>query len=228
MKKSPQADTIYEDKYFAAINKPAGVLFDWVTKDSHGGRADMIPVHRLDKDTSGVMLFAKNQETADYFKSLFQSHQIQKTYRALIVGNLEKDTGVINMPLARSAATPLKRIAVGNTMGRTRKVGKYRGILREAVTEYKVLKRFPDYTYVEVYPKTGRTHQIRAHFTAIGHPLVCDPIYAGKRMVCPVGLERHFLHALSIEFVGPNGKKMCLSADLPKDLKKTLSSFSKK
>lgn len=219
-------DIIYENKYFAAVDKPAGVLFDWVLQ---AGRPDLIPVHRLDKDTSGVILFAKDQETADYFKSLFQSHQIQKTYRALVVGSIEKDSGTIHMPLARSASTPLKRVAVDSSIGRTRKLPKYRGVLRDALTEYKVLKRFDGHTYIEALPKTGRTHQIRAHFAAIGHPLVCDPIYAGKRLVCPPGLGRHFLHALSVEFVPPHGKKkLKLKVDLPKDLKKTLAGLTKK
>jgi 23S rRNA pseudouridine1911/1915/1917 synthase len=215
---------IYEDKDFAVVNKPAGVLFDWAIAE----RPDFITVHRLDKDTSGVMLFAKNQKTAEYFKLLFQSHQIQKTYRALIVGDIAKDHGTIELPLARSAASPLKRIAVDSAIGRTKKMGKYRGILREASTEYKVLKRFPDYTYVEAYPKTGRTHQIRAHFTAIGHPLVCDPVYAGKRLRCPFGIQRHFLHALSIEFVSPKGKKVAFKADLPSDLKNVLRKLGEK
>ena len=204
-------EIIYEDSDIAVVNKPAGVLFDWAI----GSRPDFLVVHRLDKDTSGIILFAKNEKTADTLKGMFQKHEIKKTYRALVVGDIKKDHGVINLPIGRSAQTPLRRVAVG----------KQRGTLRESITEYKVLKRFGEYTYVEAYPKTGRTHQIRSHFAAINHPLVCDALYAGKRFVCPVGLTRHFLHAEAVEFTlpalplgGSTGSRMRFEADMPEDL----------
>lgn len=226
-------EVIYEDENIVALNKPAGVLFDWVARDDQGprgyqgykSRPDLIPVHRLDKDTSGVILFAKNQVTADYLKGQFQKHEIKKTYLALVVGKMKQNRGVIDLPIARSAKNPTKRVAIGHQ----------RGTLRESVTEYKVLKRFDGYTYVEVYPKTGRTHQIRSHFAAIGHPVVCDPLYAGKRLVCPGSLQRHFLHAKSIEFTSPSGLpdgkasgRARFEADLPQDLERTLLTIDKK
>src|SRR3989344_5655734 len=101
-------DIVYEDENIVALNKPAGVLFDWVLES----RPDLIVVHRLDKDTSGVILFAKNQATADYLKSLFQTHQIQKTYRALVVGKIKDREGIIDLDIGRSTSNSMKRISV--------------------------------------------------------------------------------------------------------------------
>lgn len=211
-------EMIYEDENLAAVNKPAGVNFDWVLAEM----PSLIPAHRLDKDTSGVILFAKNIETQEYLKKLFSAHGgpahggpafggqtgIQKTYTAMVVGNVKNNKGVIDLPIGRSKKTPLKRVAIGAQ----------RGKIRDAVTEFKVLKRFSGFTLVEVYPKTGRTHQIRSHFAAIGHPIVCDSLYAGKKFLCPAGLTRQFLHASAIEFNLPNGSRLKLEADLPEDL----------
>ena len=206
-------EIIYEDKDFAAINKPAGVLFDWVIKE----QPNLIAVHRLDKDTSGVILFAKNQQTADYLKSLFQAHSIKKIYEALVVGNIKEKNGTIDLTIARSARTPLKRISIG----------KKRGVERTASTKYKVFKRFGDYTLVEVCPLTGRTHQIRSHFSAIGHPVSCDILYGVKNPKCPLGLSRQFLHAKNIEFTLQNGGRIKLEADLPDDLSAALAKLHK-
>lgn len=210
-----QMEMIYEDENLVAVNKPAGVNFDWALAEM----PSLIPVHRLDKDTSGVILFAKNIETQEYLKRLFSAHGagsqalggqtgIQKTYTALVVGNVKNNKGIIDLPIGRSKKTPLKRVAIGAQ----------RGKIREAITEFKVLKRFSGFTMVEAYPKTGRTHQIRSHFAAIGHPIVCDSLYAGKKFLCPVGLTRQFLHASAIEFNLPNGPRLKLEADLPEDL----------
>ena len=211
---------IYENNDIIAINKPAGVNFDWVLE----GRKDLKVVHRLDKDTSGVILFAKNKETQEYLRGLFQNHKIKKIYLALVAGNVKNNSGIINLPIGRSKKTPLKRVAIGEQ----------RGKIREAVTEYKVLKRFNGFTLLEVYPKTGRTHQIRSHFAAIGHPVACDKLYGGKNPKCPTGLARQFLHAAALELnlpphplLGKEGKgvvgsRLRLEADLPEDLKKTL------
>ena len=199
---------IYEDKDLIALNKPAGVNFDWALAE----KSELLPVHRLDKDTSGVILFAKNEKAAEYLKKLFQSREIKKTYLTLVVGEIKDKEGKIELTIGRSKKTPLKRVAIGEK----------RGKIREAVTEYKVLKRLEEFTLVEVYPKTGRTHQIRSHFAAIGHPVVCDKLYAGKRFVCPAGLSRQFLHAFSLELTLPSGTRTRLEAELPVDLEKVL------
>ena len=196
-------NVIYEDKNLVALNKPAGGNFDWVLSEHQ----NFLPVHRLDKETSGVIIFAKNKDSQDHIKKLFKDRAIEKSYQALVVGVMRQSSGTIDLPIGRSATNPLKRVATG----------KQRGVLRESRTDFEVLKRFSDFTLLRVMPKTGRTHQIRAHFSAIHHPVVCDRLYAGKHFVCPGGILRQFLHAESIEFDG-----LRLEADLPKDLKKTL------
>ncbi len=211
--------SIYEDSDIAVFNKPAGVIFDWILAE----RPELIPVHRLDKDTSGVILFAKNQEAADYLKKLFQAREIKKTYLALVAGNIKEREGVIDLAIGRSAKTPLKRVAIG----------KQRGKIREAVTEYKVLKRYEGlapsevegFTLVEASPKTGRMHQIRSHFAAIGHPVACDKLYSGKRLMCPGGISRQFLHAAAVEFTLPSGGRIKLEAELASDLADALQSL---
>lgn len=209
-----QLEIIYEDENLAALNKPYGVNFDWALS-AQGGRQDLIPVHRLDKDTSGIILFAKNIATQEYLQKLFKNHEIKKTYLALVVGEIKQKNGVIDLPIGRSKKTPLKRVAIGAQ----------RGKIREAVTEFKVLKRIDEFTLVEAYPKTGRTHQIRSHFAAIGHPVVCDKLYAGKKFVCPAGLKRQFLHASAIEFALPSGSRLRLESELPKDLESAIFSL---
>ena len=209
----PDIASIYEDKDVIILNKPPRVLYDWALKERPG----LIPVHRLDKDTSGVILFAKNGKAAEYLKERFQAHEIQKTYQALVGGEVKNESGVIRLSLGRSARTPFKRIAIGRR----------RGKIREAASAYRVMKRFEGFTLLEVRPKTGRTHQIRSHFAAIGHPVVCDPLYSGKRLLCPGGLTRHFLHASSLELTLPSGLRARLEAVLPGDLEHVLQEIEK-
>ncbi|OGF89032.1 hypothetical protein A3I27_03370 [Candidatus Giovannonibacteria bacterium RIFCSPLOWO2_02_FULL_43_11b] len=204
---------IYEDDDLAALNKPAGVDFDWALRK----RPELLVVHRLDKDTSGVILFAKNEKAQEYLCDLFKTRQIQKSYKVLVVGKIKDNSGKIELSIGRSKKTPLKRVAIGEK----------RGTIREAITEYRVLKKFANFTFVEALPKTGRTHQIRSHFVAIGHPVVCDKLYSGKRFTCPGGLLRQFLHASSIEFLLQSGTKIKLEADMPEDLRVALQEITK-
>lgn len=205
---------IYEDGNLVAFNKPAGVNFDWALEK----HPDLIPVHRLDRETSGIILFAKNKEAEEYLRSLFKNREIQKIYLALAVGNVKQPKGIINLPIGRSKRTPLKRISVGKKVGR----------LREAVSEYKTVKGFPSFTLLEIRPKTGRTHQIRSHLAAIGHPVACDKLYSGrKNYLCPPGLGRQFLHAFALEFLAPRGTRLRLEASLPEDLEKALQRIEK-
>lgn len=230
---------IYEDGDIVVVNKQAGLLVHNIEKDKSGEHATSLTewslekypdiadvgedksrpgiVHRLDKDTSGVLIVAKNQKSFEYLKSLFQNRQVIKKYIALIDGELKDDKGVIDLPIGRSASDFRKKLASE----------KAEGLLREAVTEYKVLERLGKYTLVEVYPKTGRTHQIRVHFKALGNPVACDSLYGGRKMVCPAGLTRHFLHANFLEFNLPSGPRVKLEADLPEDLDKTLKELRK-
>ncbi len=210
-------------------------LVDWLVKHypevkNVGDEPEIRPgiVHRLDKDTSGIMIIAKNQPTFEYLKKQFQERKVKKTYICLVVGALKNQKGVIDLPIGRNKSSPVKRLASS----------KARGKLREALTEYKVLESFPEtearfqnspkpgfgfgaYTLVEAYPKTGRTHQIRVHFKAIGYPIVCDKLYS-KNPICPFGLSRQFLHAYSLELNMPDGSRSRFEADLPDDLEKVL------
>lgn len=223
---------IYEDDDILAVNKPAGIvvhgdspnLVDLFVKNypqiKNVGEDPERPgiVHRLDKDTSGILLVAKNQKAFEYLKEQFQNKKIKKRYIALVEGVVKKDKGIIDLAIGKSKKDFRKKLAGGKMIGKT----------REAITEYKVLERFNNFTLVEVFPKTGRTHQIRVHLKAIGHPVVCDKLYGPKTGACLFGLDRHFLHASSLEFKLPSGSVIKLEADLPEDLKNFLDMLNYK
>lgn len=238
-------EIIYQDKDVIAINKPAGMsmhpdrfhagdtLADFLVENypevKHVGDISALPdqgyragiVHRLDKDTSGIMIVARTQEAFDFFKKQFQERLVKKEYSALVVGRVKNKTGVISLSIGRSKNDPTKRIAKGSM----------RGKIREAVTEYKVQEYFfsdgKEYTLLVVFPKTGRTHQVRTHFKAIEYPVVCDKLYAGKRFICPFGLSRQFLHANAIELTLPSGSRIRLEAELAEDLNIVLKGLRK-
>lgn len=229
---------IYEDENILAVNKPAGLavhpdgrtkeytLSDWVAehypsvqgvgesiKLTHGGE---IPkhgiVHRLDRDTSGVMIIAKNQEAFLFFKKQFQGRKVQKTYRAIVYGRVKEKRGVIDKPIGKSRSDFRQWSAEKGA----------RGTLREATTEYELLKSTKDFSYLSLHPKTGRTHQIRVHLKAIGHPVLCDKLYASKRP-CEGGLTRMALHAFSISINTPDGASVTIEAPVPKDFEGALA-----
>jgi len=215
-------DIIYQDDDLLATNKPAGIV---VHADDHhdSGFLEVVQqqfpqadfLHRLDKDTSGVLLFSKNPEGHEHYKDLFRDREIQKTYLALLVGNIKNETGSVVLPIGRSSSDPRKRVVNGK-----------KGLLREAHTDYKVIEHFGEkYSLVELYPKTGRTHQIRVHMTSIGHPVACDELYGGKRYQCPDGAERQLLHARAIEFTDRNGERRKIEAEEPQDFENTLKSL---
>jgi len=227
---------IYEDNDVLVVDKPAGIvvfpegdisgektLIDYlVEKNPELKLAGETPrygiAHRLDKDTSGIILFAKNEKAQEYLRGLFKNREIKKSYLALVVGNIKEREGKIELAIGRSKKTPLKRVAIGER----------RGTIREAATEYVVLKRLDGFTLVEAFPKTGRTHQIRSHFAAIGHPVACDKLYSGRKtFLCPAGLARQFLHAFSLELTLPSGTRIRLEAELPRDLKNVLENVTK-
>jgi len=169
-------------------------------------------VHRLDKETSGLVMIAKNQEVYNYFKQQFQERKIQKQYLALVHGSPNNSRATITAPLGKIGTKQTTQIK-----------GKKELIERDAITEYAVIQKFKDYSLLEVSPKTGRTHQIRVHLKSIGHPIVGDQIYGSKKLPTPVGLKRLFLHARRLSFVTPDGNALTLEVDLPEDLQKILS-----
>lgn len=228
---------VYEDKNFLAVNKPAGILVhgvygktkeptlvDWLLKnypevkvvgDDFENRPGI--VHRLDKETSGILLVAKNQQYFEYLKELFQNHQVKKVYLALVKGRVSPKAGMIEKPIGLKPGT-VKRTVFTNRAK----------MVKPAVTEYKVRKYLPrrqaglpKYSLLEVIPKTGRTHQIRVHLASLGHPVVGDVLYGGGKVS---NLKRLFLHAHSLEFASEPGKRLKLVADLPPDLTAYLAS----
>ena len=239
---------LYPDENMIAINKPAHCLVhpydkgqgtsnkgqerwhaltDWLVQhypevrhvgDDPKTRPGI--VHRLDKDTSGVLLVPRTQEYFKYLKHLFQAHGIQKTYLALVWGKVQEKKGTINKPIGLKGGTT-KRTVHGGKM------------VKEAITEYEVVQRFIyqdpesekrkvyEFTLLRVRPKTGRTHQIRVHLASIGHAIVGDMMYGAKQN--PLEVDRHFLHAESVEFLASEGHRLNIEAELPADLKKVLN-----
>jgi 23S rRNA pseudouridine1911/1915/1917 synthase len=205
---------IYEDNDVIVIDKPVGLLVH-PAKNEKNTLIDFFPkaklVHRLDKDTSGIMVMAKNEKTFELLKNQFKNRQIKKKYIALVQGKLKDKKGIIVKSISRSR----KR---GGSQT-TAPIGKR----REAITRYEVLKEFRDYTLLEVLPETGRTHQIRVHLASIGHPIAGDEKYKFKRQPKIEGLNRQFLHANYLQFQLPDGKTREFQSKLPEELNKILT-----
>lgn len=225
-------EIIHEDPDFLVINKPPGIsvhggqnvrgetLVDFLVErypeiKTVGDDPAMRPgiVHRLDKDTSGVLVVARNQKTFDALKNLFKNRLAEKIYVAIVCGSPQNREGEISFPIGRLIRNPLKR---GIDLSPNKK--SIRGA-REALTKYKVLKSGKNYSLLEVIPKTGRMHQIRVHLAAINHPVACDQVYGGKNVCCPTGASRQLLHARSLSFSYPEGRKLYFEADPPEDIR---------
>ena len=229
---------IHTDENMIVINKPAGIsvhggvsvsgetLVDILLKQfpeirtvgddpsfaqALAGKPSFRPgiVHRLDKDTSGVMVVVRTQQSFELLKNLFKTGQVQKTYLAITCGAPKQKTGVITFPVGRLVKNPLKR-------GVETRPGMIRGS-REAHTEYRLLKAGKTYSLVELKPKTGRMHQLRVHLKALGTPIACDRVYGGKQVCCPAGARRQLLHAQSLAFSMPGSGRLLLEADPPED-----------
>ena len=211
-------DVLYEDNDIIVINKPKGMVVHpangnldgtlvnaimAICKDSLSGIGGEIRpgiVHRLDKDTSGVIIVAKNDKSHINLSEQIKNHEVEKTYIALVRGFVKENEATINMPIGRSTKDR-KKMAV-------RKDGK------NAVTHFKVLERFGNYTLLEVKIETGRTHQIRVHLTEIGYPIIGDTVYSNGKNEW--GIEGQCLHAKSLKFKHPlTNKEMFIVAPLP-------------
>lgn len=231
---------LFEDENYLVINKPAGLVVhgdgkteeqsvaDWVLENYpeakevgeplllSGGQKISRPgiVHRLDRETSGVLAIAKNRKAYEFLKKQFQNREVEKIYFAIVHGEIKGGEGVIDRAIGRSRSDFRKWTAERGS----------RGEMREARTEYKVLAEKNGFSLVEVFPRTGRTHQIRVHFKAINHPLLGDSLYAPQKSET-LGLGRLALHAKSIRFENLNGKKIEVEAPLPADFKKAAGFF---
>ena len=219
-------DIVYEDNDIIVVNKPKGMVVHPANGNPDGTLVNAIMakckgslsgiggeirpgiVHRLDKDTSGLLIVAKNDQAHINMSKQIKDREVKKIYIALVKGNIAEDEATINMPIGRSTKDR-KKMAV-------RKDGK------EAITHFKVLKRYGKYTLLEIKIDTGRTHQIRVHMAEIGHPVVGDSVYSSGKN--EFGVEGQMLHAKSLDFEHPITKKqMHLEAELPEYFKKILT-----
>ncbi len=229
---SKKIEIIYEDSDVVVINKPSGLivhsdgktdestLVDWILEgypetalvgesfQTSTGVEIHRPgiVHRLDRETSGALVIAKNQKMFECLKQQFKDRKVVKVYNAFVYGEIKNDSNTIDRPIGKSK----KDFRMWSAQRGAR------GTLREAVTEYSILKRHGGFSFVEVQPKTGRTHQIRVHFKAINYPVVCDKLYAPKHD-CALGFQRLALHARSLFFKGVDGNEITAEAQLPDD-----------
>ena len=224
---------VYEDQNILIINKPRGFLLQRDGNEGHESldiivsdylKSVAMPAHRLDKDTSGLCVFAKNKKTADELGKIFNNHtQIEKHYLTLVSGVIEED-GVVDAPLRKSferkkmVVAPLKSGA------------------KPAITKYHVLEKYKDYTLLDVQLLTGRTHQIRAHMSYIRHHVVGDSKYGDYKVnnifKREFGFENQFLHAFKLRFLDINGplnylKNKEFSCNLPLELEKILKKLDK-
>jgi 23S rRNA pseudouridine1911/1915/1917 synthase len=212
----PDMPILYEDDDLVVIDKPAGIavhpgaashvtatVADFarpLTTDADPDRPGI--VHRLDRDTSGLLIIAKTLPAKVFMQAAFKRREIHKTYELLVVGRIDKEQAVIKLPLGRDPAHPLQQAVEASG--------------REAITPYVATRFFNGYTQIRATPETGRTHQLRVHFAALGHPVAGDIVYGPPKR--PLGLKRQFLHASTIEFTAPSGRLVTLASPLPPDL----------
>jgi 23S rRNA pseudouridine1911/1915/1917 synthase len=237
---------IYEDNDVLVVDKPAGIvvfpegqtllrqqasdgqakkntLIDALIKKypdlkSAGDQPRYGIVHRLDKDTSGVLLVAKNNESLIFLQKQFKNREVEKKYVCLVEGTIKEEKGKIETLIGRAHGDKRKQKAYPLS-----ETGKDR---REAITEYKVLERFKDYTLLEVEIKTGRRHQIRCHFSYLQHPIAGDKLYGFKNSKVPEGLTRQFLHSQKLKIQLPNGKTEEFKSELPEELKQVINELN--
>lgn len=211
-------DIVYEDEDVAVINKPRGMVVHPAPGNPDGTVVNAILahcgdslsgvggafrpgiVHRIDKDTSGLLIIAKNDRAHLALSEQLKDHTLSRVYEAVAVGNLREDNGTVDAPIGRSTRDRKRMAVVADG--------------RRAVTHYEVLARYPGYTHIRCRLETGRTHQIRVHLAYLGHPLAGDPVYGGKSD--PYHLGGQCLHARELTFVHPStGETVHLTCPLP-------------
>jgi len=231
-------EIIFESDHFIAINKPSGLLsipdregkevsLKALLQEKYG---QIFTVHRLDKDTSGLIVFAKNEMAHRDLSIQFEERQTEKIYVGLVLGSPSSQSGTINLPIAENMVT--KGTMIINRRG------------KESITDYEVLDNFGSYSWMQFRIHTGRTHQIRVHMKDMGHPVVCDELYGDGKPLLLSSLKSKFklskkeleerpilnrlaLHAYKLSFTQPNAEKITLQADLHKDLKASLQQLTK-
>jgi 23S rRNA pseudouridine1911/1915/1917 synthase len=222
---------LYEDADVVAVAKPAGLIThsdgrtkeetaeEWFKK-KYPEAAALPPetpagyVHRLDRDTSGVLVFAKNAAAYEFLRKAFHDHEVKKTYLAFTYGAPKEKKGVIDFDIGRSRSDFRLRSAQPKAKGR----------MREALTRYEVVGESGEFALMKMSPETGRTHQIRVHLKAIHHPIICDPLYAPKREPA-LGIKRLGLHAHMLDIPLPSGGRTLIMAPIPDDLASAYAQF---
>ena len=218
-------DVVYEDADVIVVNKPKGLvvhpapghpdgtlvnaLLHHCGDSLSGIGGELRPgiVHRIDRDTSGLIIAAKNDSAHQKLTAQLQDHTLARIYHCIVTGNLREDSGTVNAPIGRHPVDRKKMAVVANG--------------RPAVTHWTVLERFPGFTYVECRLETGRTHQIRVHMAHIGHPILGDTVYGNKKPV--PGLQGQCLHAVGLRFLHPRtGEMVELSCGLPEEFRTQL------
>jgi len=232
---------IYENEDLLVVDKLAGIvvfpegenvksgektLIDYLIEQhselKNAGEAPRYGiVHRLDKDTSGILLVAKSSEALIFLQKQFINRKVEKKYTALATGFIREEKGEVKTLIGRAKGDKRKQKAYPLTDIDQKG-------LREAITDFKVIKRFEDYTLLEVQIKTGRRHQIRCHLSYLKHPVAGDKLYGFKNQPTPEGLTRQFLHASYLRIQLSDGKTEEFKSELPKDLKIILENLREK
>jgi len=224
-------DVVYEDEDILIVNKPRGMVVHPAVGNLNGTLVNAIMyhcgdrlssingvvrpgiVHRIDKDTSGLLMVAKNDKAHVSLSKQLYKHTITRKYIALVQDNIKQDEGVVDMPIGRDPKNRLKKAVNGANP-------------KNAVTHYRVIERFGEYTLIECQLETGRTHQIRVHMAYIKHPLVGDPLYGSKKQIFNV--DGQLLHAGTIGFIHPStGDYMEFTVDIPEEFQQVLEQLRK-
>ena len=231
--------TVFENDDFIVLNKPSGLLSIPDREGKEVSLKDLLQekygqiftVHRLDRDTSGIIVFAKNETTHKHLSKQFEERQTEKIYVGLVIGSPANKKGSINAPIAE------------NTVKRGMMIIHQRG--KESLTDYEVIDDFGIYSWLQFRIHTGRTHQIRVHMKDIGHPIVCDELYGDGKPILLSGIKSKFklskkeeeerpilnrlaLHAHKLKFTDTHGKVFELEAEVPKDIRATLQQLEKR
>lgn len=229
-------DIIYEDNDIVVINKPSGMVVHPAPGNESGTLVNALLyhcgdtlsgingvirpgiVHRIDKDTSGLLVVAKNDDAHVFLSSLLKEHGIKRTYHAIIIGHMKEQAGTVNAPIARHPVDRKKMAVVAGG--------------REAITHYEVIEEYSGYSYIKLNLETGRTHQIRVHMSYKGHPIIGDTVYGGgktqfEKANSPL-LDGQILHAKELSFPHPRTKEiMHFECDLPSNFKSLIEKLRK-
>lgn len=231
-------EVVFENEHFIALNKPAGMLSIPDRVQSEPSLKDLLiqkygnifTIHRLDKETSGLILFAKDEATHKYFSKQFEERSVEKFYMGLVHGSLPNKSGTVDAPIMEHPI--FKGQMVVNKNG------------KPSVTDYEVIEDLSKYSVMKFQLHTGRTHQIRVHAKNMGHPLVCDPLYGDGKPVMLSAIKKKFklskhddeerpllnrvaLHSYQLKFKDAEGKEFDLTAELPKDIRALLQQLKK-